>query len=539
MNVLTSQEVEQLIALRLGLTDALTKVRYASKYRRGAAIVALDAMVERASSIVAVTRGLTVPVKLDDLISRIVESLGSAWRPTVLPDVKQLRRARNASQHEGLEPDREQLPLWAEAADSYISTLVEAQFGVDIHRVVLSDAIRDASLRTLVQEAEEAKDLGNYRLSVDKAKESFELALRTWTRLRGDTSSHSEPFGRDILDKKAFDFLKGQLSSIRRVFRQLAFASNVAEAEWFTAAIAERGDVLTAEDADRVLAFAFEWIVECERATEAWTPNRRHRAAVAKRLIRESDCSAHVDECVSVDLEHGTLKTVFRIADVPAQEDYSKWARALQSILKQPSDGWQFMPDVSDDGTVTLSRPADGSVDFAKEVGLLKAALVQAHQVVTEERLLEQELQRARAQEKADFAEWVAAIRDTLPHWVVSLDSSDEPGGAADGLKVTVADEVRHLQFGVATPGAYYDDRPRIEGLFRDQELIENCWSLGTRNQFLISPVPDLQQLIQVFDAVNPLVEAQLEDQRRLASKQQELIENVRAQVAAELARGH
>lgn len=273
------------------MADALSRAKNASKYRRGAAIVALDAMVERASSIVAVTRGLGVPTngKLDDLISRLVQNMGATWKPVVLPDIKQLRRARNASQHEGLEPDREQLPLWADATESYISGLIEAQFAVDIHRIALSDAIRDASLRELVHEAEDAKALGNYRLCVDKAKEAYAGALRTWNRLRGNSGSHGEPWSRDILDQNSYNYLSAQLREIRSVFQKLAFASNVAEAEWFTAAIAEHGDVMTADDAERVLTFAFEWIVECERATEAWTPNRRHRAAVAKRLVRALD----------------------------------------------------------------------------------------------------------------------------------------------------------------------------------------------------------------------------------------------------------
>lgn len=33
----------------------------------------------------------------------------------VLPDVKLLRRARNAAQHDGLEPDGDQVPVWASA----------------------------------------------------------------------------------------------------------------------------------------------------------------------------------------------------------------------------------------------------------------------------------------------------------------------------------------------------------------------------------------------------------------------------------------
>lgn len=71
MSSLTVHEVEQLVALRLSLEDALSRAKGATKYRRGTAIVALDATIERASSIVAVTRSLPIPKsgKLEDLIT--------------------------------------------------------------------------------------------------------------------------------------------------------------------------------------------------------------------------------------------------------------------------------------------------------------------------------------------------------------------------------------------------------------------------------------------------------------------------------------
>lgn len=533
VNVLTPQEIEQLVALRLGMTDALSRSKNASKYRRGAVIVALDAMIERSSSIVAVTRGLGVPTngKLDDLISRLVQDMGSSWKPVVLPDIKQLRRARNASQHDGLEPDREQLPLWADATDSYISSLIEAQFGVDIHRIALSDAIRDASLRALIREAEEAKARGNYRLCVDKAKESYESALRTWNRLRGDGASHGEPWGRDVLDQKSYKYLAGQLRDIRRVFQKLAFASNVAEAEWFTAAIDEHGDVLTADDAERVLTFAFEWVVECEHATEAWTPNRQHRAAVAKRLVRALDHPARIDKCVSVDFQHGKFRAVFRIADVPGEDEYPVWARTLEQLLPTSPNGWS---EVSDDGSVTLHRPADGSVDFAGEVRTLSAALEQAHGAVKDRNDAEAEKQRIRAQRDIDFAESIAGIRHALPQWVEGIELSNGGFSSDVSLLVTVAEEVSDLRFGEEAPGSY--DRKWLRDVFLDHDFIQGCYGAGDPGQLYISPVLGPQQLTQLFDDVAPVVSAQLKVQKRLETQQQQRLDSARTDIATELA---
>src|SRR5699024_4024298 len=148
MSSLALNETEQLLSLRVALEDALLRAKGAGRYRRGSAIVALDAVVERASWIVMVTRGLTPPKngKLDDYISQLVQHL-QTWKPPILTDIKQLRRARNSAQHEGLEPDRDQLPVWSHATEFYVTSLIDAQFSIDLKQIVLSDAIQDEALR--------------------------------------------------------------------------------------------------------------------------------------------------------------------------------------------------------------------------------------------------------------------------------------------------------------------------------------------------------------------------------------------------------
>ena len=147
MDALTPHEVEQLVSLRLALENALLQCNRATKYRRGTALVALDTVVERASAIVAVTSGVPVPKSgnLDDLISKLKESLGERWVPGVLPDIRQLRRPRNAAQHEGLEPDREQIPSWASAVAVYVTTLIDTQCAR--HHPVLSVEDLEQTLR--------------------------------------------------------------------------------------------------------------------------------------------------------------------------------------------------------------------------------------------------------------------------------------------------------------------------------------------------------------------------------------------------------
>ena len=73
-----------LVALRLMLQDAVNRVHTSHRFSRGAAIVALDATVERVSYLVALRRGLDLSPKatLADIYSKLVASFDTTWKPT-------------------------------------------------------------------------------------------------------------------------------------------------------------------------------------------------------------------------------------------------------------------------------------------------------------------------------------------------------------------------------------------------------------------------------------------------------------------------
>lgn len=537
MNLLTPHEVEQLVSLRLALEDALSRAKGASKYRRGAAIVALDSTVERASSVVAITRGVPVPSngKLDDLISRLVQDFGSAWKPAVLPDIKHLRRARNASQHEGLEPDREQVPLWAGAVDAYVATLIDAQFAVDIRRVVLSDAIRDDGLRQYIYEAERARDRGEHSSCVDKAKEAYREALKRWNRLRGSRGHSFAPTNGQILDKKSFDFLRGKLGTMQAVLGAASFSPDIAEAEWFTFTIAEQSDVLNADDAERVLTFAFEWIVEYERASDAWTPNRRHRAAVERRMVRAGDSPAHIKECVAVDLQHRQVRAVFRIADVPNEDAYQMWAETLGELLPQPS-GVQWWR-VLDDGTVESYKAIERHPDFSDEVTILATALAQADSAVREKLDAAASKYHAAQQRRTEFAESVKIIREELPAWVGDIQWSDDGiGGSNEQLLLTVEEEVSAIRFGERPQNGMFDNRRSVRDIIIDHALVEQCYWARGQNTLAISPILDAEQLRGVFSDVDAVVRRQLEIERARKDRQKDALLAAKVGIVAKLA---
>ncbi|WP_142061270.1 hypothetical protein [Pseudarthrobacter sp. B4EP4b] len=537
MSSLTVHEVEQLVALRLSLEDALTRAKGATKYRRGTAIVALDATVERASSIVAVTRSLPIPKsgKLEDLISSLRESFGSSWKPAVLPDIRHLRRARNASQHEGLEPDREQVPLWASAANVYVSSLIDAQFDVDILTVALSDAIRDPRLRQFIREAETARAAGEPGSCVDKATEAYGEASTRWTRLRGDRRPAFAPTSSQLLDKKSHDFVNGRIDNVQSVLDAAAFSQDLAEAEWFTSAIAEPSEVMDADDAERVLAFAFEWIVEYERAAASWTPNRRHRAAVARRKVRSGAGPARIDSCVSVDFRYGTIRAIFSIADVPPEKDYSVWARTVQDLLAEGdlTSSWT----VSDDGTIEVRRAVKAPSDTADEVEVLSSALKQADVVLNEKLQAAAKEDRLARQRRDEYAESLETVRADLPAWVEDIQWSDEGfgGGKTEQLLVTLAKDMWRLRFGERGEGSFYDNRTTIYDVIRNHELVDQCYGTGGRSDMGIMPVLNAEHLARVFKDADVVVSRQLEIERAKTDEQKAAVVAVKSRIAARL----
>ena len=538
MNSLTVHEVEQLVALRLSLEDALSRAKGATKYRRGTAIVALDATVERASSIVAVTRSLSIPAngKLEDLISRLRESLGSSWKPAVLPDIRHLRRARNASQHEGLEPDREQVPVWASAAKVYVSTLIEAQFAVDILRVVLSDAIRDPDLRQFIRKAETARAAGEPGACVNIAKEAYREVSMKWTKLHGSRRPAFAPMSSELIDKKSHEFVNRRIDNVQSVLDAAAFSQDLAETEWFILAIAEQSDVLDSDDAERVLSFVFEWIVEYERAAASWTPNRRHRAALARRKVRSGDGPARIDKCVSVDFSHGNICATFRLADVPAEAEYPTWARTLGELLPRtdPTQYWA----VFDDGTVEVRRTVDAPSATADEVEVLSSALKQAEVVMHEKLQAASKKEQLARQRRDEYAESLETVRAGLPVWVEDVQWSDEGfgGGETEQLLVTLAEDMWKLRIGERTEGSFFDNRKSINDLIRDHELVDQCYGTSGPSDLGIMPVLTAEQLARVFKDVDPEVRGQLELESKAKDEQTAAVVAAKARIAARLA---
>lgn len=539
MTALTPPQAEQLIALRTSLDDALRRAHKASKYRRGNAIVGLDACVERASALVSTFRGLSNPKnnQLDGFISNLTEALGPRWRPDVLPDIRQLRRARNAAQHEGLEPDREQIPRWASVADSYVSSLIEAQFGVDIHRVVRSYAVADTELRARIQDAESALNQEQYGFCVQHAAIAYKQALRRWKDLRrGGQPRRSGPRTSEVVDRQSHSYIKNEIDELRTTWNSLVFARDTAEIEWFRLAIEEPGDVLDADDAERALGFAFDWIVAFEQAVDVWTPDRKNRADKKGRLVRSENVASHIDGCLQVDLHLGRVRAEFRIANVPEEEFYYQWVEALQDCLPVNDVECGYWWSVTESGTVKVEKDPARNADFSAEVDLLSAALKSAHLNLDESLRLKSAESRAEERRRHDFASRVEAVRPELPHWVVDVEWSRDGVGHHDEMLVTVSDVVKNLSFGDARARNLYGGHAGIMGLIRDHDTVTACYFHGNSSAFGVVPVLTGPALKTLLNDVDSIVSKQLKIEERERLKALQAINKAKSSIAAKLA---
>ena len=407
-------EVDQLLGLRVMLEDALRRAQHAGPHQRATATVLLDATVERATLLICATTGLHAPPKdsLDTLVTRVKEHLAGRWEPGVLPDVRQLHRARNAAQHEGLAPDRAQLPAWASAVERYVVTLVDAVFGVDVRRVVMSDAIVDPALRALIEAAETALAAGDLEASARASTAAFTTASDRWDTMH---RAGQFDFRAPMLARGTSMHSQGQIDELRSVITTSALAVDPSEVAWFRAA-AREPDVLDSDDVERMLSFAFGWVATFDLAQQSWVLDRRKRAEIAERLVRTGARPARVCEVVSMDSRvEGTFEVVFRLRDVPATDEYDDWANVLRSLLSgEGARGWW---EVRPNGTVSVEFP---EADGAAPVETLAAALADTAAELARARDEREVEQSAFEQRTLEYRRELA--EHSVPTWVRSVE---------------------------------------------------------------------------------------------------------------------
>ncbi|MEN8600858.1 hypothetical protein [Microbacterium rhizosphaerae] len=520
-------DVRQLLAIRLGLEEALHRTRTAGPYRRGAAIVALDAVVERAVALAASARGIAISLKVDDMISRLRNDQSLKWAPTVLPDIRSLRKARNAAQHDGLEPDRDALPGWANAAEVFVVGLLEAQFAMDVRTVALADAISDDEIRRLFVLADQAYEAENLGACIDHLVDAYEAALTRWRRLRPSRPGFVR---HDALDKSAHE----SIAHLQSALDAAAFVGDVGEAEWFSALRRDRGsDVFDDEDVSRARAFVFAWVTGYESATVTWVQDRRRRAAIKARRERTTEGPSFIASADVTEMYSTQLATTFVVANVPPPDQYDDWARGLERMLPTVEDiSWS----VYQDGTVRVSRPLATAGAAGQDVEALAAALMAVEHLVEsqlEASRREAELQRRSADVRTADA---AKIRNDWPNWITDVrGGQDNLHGADWEIELAPAAWGLRLLEGDG-PAAQTSD---IASAIRGADGVAQCWYTGSANILAIQPALPADELVEILRATDQLVSKAMASQDTARDARAQIIANARSAVAAELARVH
>lgn len=417
----TPPPVTDLVALRLMLDDALRTARGASRYRYGTAAVALDGVVERAAHLAAAARGAKVPARADlfALIDLSISDLGSNWETgSFMPAVRKLHRARNAAQHEGLEPNPDDLPDWQVAVKDFVVSLTLAQFGLDASGVALSDAISDEGFAATMREAETALAADDRVAAVTAARQLYSNAVRAWVRLRTTPSPFSEAG-----DGKAVKAAKLRIDKLEQREVAVAFAADVSEAHWFLDTQRSTPEHLEDWEVERIVAFVFSWVVGFEALRRGWAPRRHQRALEATRRVRRGRGPAVVLDVAGVQTVHGGDELILRCADVPCGADYWLWREELQELLTAgPTNTHPRAWEVGDDGTVKRHLKAEDTFDANADVAYLSAALVAVEEHIVARRQSDADAVAAAAREVEEKSEQArAALRAPgvqVPWWV-------------------------------------------------------------------------------------------------------------------------
>jgi hypothetical protein len=498
----SARESEQLIELRIALEDALRRARAGGRFHRVAATVALDSVVERASAFVAVTRGLTVPSngKLEDLMSRLVEDFAGVWAPSTLPDIRHLRRARNAAQHEGLSPDREQLPVWASAADSYVNSLIWAQFTLDLRRVTLSSAIRGGESRESFARAEEALASGELITATESARQALDIATARWALLHG--RRHTAIRRSQGMPTSAEEGIDRWLDSLDARMRDLPFATDAAEAMFVQRAMRADPVLLNQDDVERILAFVFGWITSFEVVEPGWVPDRRHRLAVQLRLERSGEVAASVDSVTHINETERDNEIAFRLRNVPPETEYDEWAATVRDLLAESKTGYWM---VQDDGTAIVRTPSIETDTAIAAVEALEGALGNAQgvmrtrrQTIADEALAEETKRQSRLAE-------VALVRHKFPEWVVDITPTDRKYARmmGEGWYLKVIPEI---------------DRARLRELVIADSRISMFYGGNASDSLVLTTEITLTEVLQVLGLVDDKMCAELDARAALTA---------------------
>lgn len=343
--------VQSLVRLRLLAEDAAHRVDDISEVGRHQTLIALDGACEYALWLAARRGG--VRLRGDQraglpALHRAIAEQRSTWKLVGWSGVNQMHEARNTAQHAGVAPDREQLPIWRDAAVAFIDSLSVAAFGMPLADVVLAIAVRDQELRTILTAAEhEVNDTGR---SFSASVTAFNLARGRWRAQRDAALAARVADGyQPILmseEAHAINELTEAVHGLADVLEVQPFVGDVGEYVWFRRALGERAEARwlpSPEDARRALVFVAGWVVRWEVFTLGYPDDQweAHRESIAPPEIGDGAAiriiGAQADLLQEAPGQPARTLLFLQLANVPGR-GRAPWdsilARAVQDRMR-------------------------------------------------------------------------------------------------------------------------------------------------------------------------------------------------------------
>lgn len=326
-------DAQRLSRLRILRSEARRRSRDRSDPGVHLAVIAIDGVGELAIGLCVRRQG--VAVKHDAPLAVRLDRLTSHLRiaPPGRKGFEDLHKARNLVQHEGILPDREQLPLWLAETDQLTDALIEASFGIDLNSVGSAAGIKDPELRQSLSEAEEALEIGDAETSFQMSWQALEAARSKLRRATGLFPSKRPPA---LAARGGAGELATQLEALSEQVELSAFTVEPAEWLWFSQRQGERFRGLPPSGADAARAFAFvlACVLEFESYTERHNVERweRWRAEQSAPTTGRAD-GPYIDSVVIGDspgAPGGRIEELrewrFQLTDIPESEPSFDWA---------------------------------------------------------------------------------------------------------------------------------------------------------------------------------------------------------------------
>ena len=334
--MMAREELAGLVRLRTFLEHALKLAEDRSEPGRHSALVALDGVCEYALFLSGHHVGIQVKERAGfvEMLNALEQKLAS-WRRDGRRSVLQMRGARNQAQHAGALPDADHMPDWADAAEAFVRSLVEAAFDVSLSDVLLAEAILNDTLRAQIAAAEQALAQTEPRAAFESAVAALSEARRRWRDQQSDAYDYmptSAPFsddprwleasqrGEDYADIGVF------ASDLGEYHRLIATRRQVAE-----------GVPVTEDDARRTLLFAYDWILRWQRFDAQYPRDRWREHWQTLRPLTAGDGTT--PSIVGIDVK-GAMQLgesqrnhlVVRVSNVPEQ-GRGTWGTEIDGVL--------------------------------------------------------------------------------------------------------------------------------------------------------------------------------------------------------------